>query len=297
MKTSFVCAPFAENSDGIYYHGFKVQGKVFSALNYCAFKEEQSGELFFGKIQSIFHDKKTNLPMAEVSVFQYVPETQKRTNSSEYNELWAVMNETIEIPLSSIESKEVSLVHVPATVTDVDLLTYVDDNIGKTEHEEDDSDDEDSDDDMSDFIVKGEVFGFYQYAVDDDDTVHYAPPPKFADKFMSFETTDDDAKMTHEFVEHVKNRYIAPKLVCMTNREPFENDDEIIQLLLTQQYVTHDDSFFFMKDQQEVRVECDLAKTQRLSAFVFLLKTMLTQVPLPAVSDMYSFCLQFELTV
>jgi hypothetical protein len=102
-------------------------------------------------------------------------------------------------------------------------------------------------------------------------------------------------KMCHEFVEYVKYKYIAPKLVCF-NASPF-TDEEMIQRLLMGEYAVHGDKFFFAAAPQDIETDCDLPKTQALAAFVFLLKTMLTQPDLPAVSDMYNFCLKFDLTV
>ena len=294
MKNSFIGECFAETEDARFYHGFRQGGHVFSALQYIIFNHE--GRQFFGKVHSVFFDKILEMNRVECSVFRF-PDGADRGND-DYPELWAVSDETMEIPISSIEPFDVTIVHVPVTVADEQIIDYVDANIGKSEHEEgrDSDSDYDSDDDMSDFIVNGDYFGFYQYSVDQDNKLHYAPPPKFSDKYMSFESMDDDEKLTHEFITHVKTIYIVPRLVCMTDRSPFENDDEIIQLLMTHKYVTHDDSFFFMKDQQEIKVECDVARASALAAFVFLLRTMLVQAELPSVSDMYDFCLRFELT-
>ena len=299
MKTSFVCAPFAENDDGIYYHGFKVQGKVFSALNYCAFKESTSGETFFGKIQSIFHDKKTNLPMAEVSVFQFTPSDQKRTDSVEYNELWAVMNQTMEIPLSSIQNKEVALCHVPPEVNDKDLIDYVHKNIGKKEHDEaKDSDDEEEEDDMEDFIVNGDIMGFYQYGVTDDDELCYAPPPQFADKYLSFQTSDVEDKIEHEFSYYIAYEFILPQIKKhIIHNEPALNPEMVLDCFYTQQYAITDNKFYIEIAEGQLQVNCDIDDARKMTAFVFLLKTMLTNEEVPKLTDMYDFCLKFKLGV
>jgi len=295
--TTFIGQSFAEDEHGVYYHGFKKSGTSFSALHYVIFNEEKSNEQFVGKIQSIFHDKQLDMKRAEVSVFQYVPDDQKRTNDEIYNELWMVMDETIEIPLDSIEGKEVSVCHVPANINDSKLIEYVDTNIGKTEHEEDLDSDYESDDDMSDFIIKGEICGFYQYAVKGDgEEVHYAPPPKFGDKYMSFQTTEMEERLTHEFVEHIKYKYICPKLDCFKDKTPF-TDEDIINKLLMQEYVFARKKFYFGVTEQEVEMNCNINKTKVLTAFVFLLKTMLTSADVPCLSDMYNFCLKFEMNV
>lgn len=293
MKTTFLGEPCAFSEDATYYHGFKKGGTVFSALHYVVFNHK--GQQFFGKIQSIFKDVQEDKKMAEVSVFQFPAEDGADRGNGDYHEVWAVLHDTMEIPISAIEAKEVTLVHVPPNISDDKILEYVDENIGKVEHEEGEDSDYDSDDDMSDFIVKGEVFGFYQYGIDQNDKLHYAPTPKFSDKYLSFESIDDDDKLQHEFVEHLKYRYIAPKLECFKNKSIHFTDEELIQKLLFQQYTVNNDKFYFVVDDHPVQMDCDINKAKTLTAFVFLLKTMLTKEKVPSVIDMYNFCLKFEL--
>jgi len=288
--TSFVCESWAEDSAAIYYHGFKTKGKVFSALNYCIFRESKTGELFFGKIQSIFLEKSTDTPMAEVSVFQYTPDDQKRTEIEEYNELWAVLDDTMEIPLSSIQSKEVALCYVPPTITDNHLLDYVHKNIGKKEHDEAiDSDDEEEADDLADFIVNGDVMGFYQYGVTADDVVHYAPPPQFADKYLSFQTTTEN-KLEHEFAYYITNNYILPQIKQFASAS---NPARMLDAIFTQTYHIANNAFFL----EDTQIECDIEHVKRIAAFVLLLKTMLVADETPKLTDMYNFCLQFKINV
>jgi len=295
MKTTFLGEPCAFSEDAIYYHGFKKAGQVFSVLHYIIFNHK--GQQFFGKLQSVFQDKTLDMKRAEVAVFQFVPDDGTDRGNEDYHEVWAVLKDTMEISLSVIEPKEVTIVHVPPTIADSKILEYVDTNIGKIEHEEGEDSDYDSEDDMSDFIVKGEVFGFYQYGVDQNDKLHYAPPPKFSDKYLSFETTEDSEKLGHEFVEYLKYNYISPKLVCFKDKTPF-TDEEIIQKLLLQEYAILRKKFYFsVANHQEVQMDCDLDKARALVAFVFLLKTMLTKEKVPSSNDMYNFCLKFELGV
>jgi len=294
MNTTFLGEPYAYSEDSIYYHGFKKGGVVFSALHYIVFNHKE--QQFFGKIQSVFQDNTLDMKRAEVSVFQFVPDDGTDRGNENYHELWSVVGDTIEISLSSIEAKEVAIVHVPPTIKDEDIMEYVDENIGKVEHSEEEESDYDSDDDMSDFIVKGEVFGFYQYSVDQNDKIHYAPPPKFSDKCLSFETMDPEDKLSHEFVEYLKYKYIAPKLGCFTDKTTF-TDEDIIQRLLIGEYAVHDDRFYFAIAPQEIEMDCDIDKTKALVAFVFLLKTMLMQPEPPSLIDLYTFCLKFELNV
>ena len=88
MTSTLLGDSFTETEEAVFYHGFKKKGVIFSALNYVLFREEHSQELFFGKIQSIFLDKETSTQKAEVTVFQFVAQDQKRTDSDIYNELW-----------------------------------------------------------------------------------------------------------------------------------------------------------------------------------------------------------------
>jgi len=292
--TTFIGQSYAENDDGEFYHGFKKNGVVFSALHYCMFTEEKSNQKYFGKIHSVFLDKDSGKKMVEITVFQYTPLDQKRTDSDTYNELWMVLENNIEIPISSIEAQEISILHIPATVTDSHLLSYVEKNIGKPEHQEYEDSDDESTDSMDDFIVNGDIYGFYQYAVDNaNDKIEYAPPPQFYDKFLSFETTDIEERIKHEFVKHLQDQYIQPKMNCF-EEQFILTDQEIIHTLMNQQYLIKNEKFYVEGESGQVHLQCDLEPTKRLTAFVFLLKTMLTKEEVPNVIDMYNFCLKFK---
>ena len=295
MSVNFVGDAWIANDDAIFYHGFKIAGEIFSVLHYIKFHHKSRD--FFGKLQSVFYDKKDDIKKAEVVVFQFVrDDCDFDRGNDDYHEVWVVENETMEIPLSSISPTEITLVHVPANVKDDDVLTYVDNNIGIVEHDEgaDSDSDSDPDNDMSDFIVKGEVFGFYQYSIDQNDELHYAVPPRFSDKFLSFETSDD--RMRHEFVDYLKEKYIFPKLDCFYEKTPF-SDDEMVQMVFNQDYVNTETDFCFKAKNGPIIMDCDLEKTKKLVSFIFLLKVMLTQQDIPLVRDIYNFCLKYEMNV
>lgn len=294
MKSSLIGESFAETDEAIFYHGFKIGGQIFSALNYIVFNHEK--RQFFGKIQSIFFDKILEMNRAEITIFQFPCKEGIDRGNEEYSEIWMVQDNTMEISLSAIESTEVSIVHVPPSISDDQLLEYVSENIGKYEHSEERDSDEESDDEMSDFIIKGEIFGFYQYSVDANEKLHYAPPPIFADKFMSFQTTEMAERLTHEFVEHIKYDYIVSKLDCFKDKTGITTES-LFEKLLMQQYTIKNNKFYLKSGNSETRLECDIEKTKNLTAFVFLLKTMLTQDEAPCLSDMYNFCLKFEMNV
>ena len=123
----------------------------------------------------------------------------------EFEECWSVVDATVEVPIRDVLDKEVRLVWVPPDVLPEDVEAYVDANIGKKEYV--DSDD-DSDDSMSDFIVEGEEWGWYQLAVDpDSDAVRCAPSPQFVDLWMSF---DPEHGWQSEFLTHVTKEFWAP---------------------------------------------------------------------------------------
>ncbi len=292
--TNFLCAPFAEDEQTVSYHGFKKGGQVFSCLHYCRFVEPKSKTPFFGKIHSVFYNKDQREKMAEVSVFQFVPEEQRRVQSDFYNELYAVMGDTMEIPLSCISPAEVSILHVPHTVNDDSLLSYVEVNIGKNEYTDDEASDGGEDDDMEDFIVNGDVFGWYRDCIDaKTDKIEPSPPPKFVDKYLSFETERDD-KLSHEFVTYLREQFVEPMM-----KDAFRVCDELFdelfvpslfQKLLMGDYTLREGKLRFADANKITYIACDNAKTEKLTAFLHLLKVMLSGDVLPPVVELYKFC-------
>jgi len=155
--------------------------------------------------------------MIEVQPFRNVPDDQRRTNYEEYDELYAVVGETIDIPAASVLPYECRLAWVPPNVADDDLIAYVEDNIGKPEYKDDtrtvaDVPDDDSDD-IGDFIVHGDRWGFYQYAVNNkNSTVDYSPSPQFTDLAMSISKNEveQDDWHTSELCTYIFNNFIKP---------------------------------------------------------------------------------------
>lgn len=202
--------PWKETADAEYFHGFQKNNIVFSCLHYIQFR--QHGEVWWGKLHAVWKEKSNGRVMCEVQPFQYVPESQERADCEDYDELYAVIDGTVEIPAAWICPHECVLCYVPPQVEDDMLIEYTENNIGKPEYPDDkratcgDSDDDDDDDD-ADFIVNGERFGFYQYAVSESsDEVVYAPPPQFVDKLMAHEQDD--------FIAYVKDTYVKDPTGC-----------------------------------------------------------------------------------
>jgi len=211
-----------------------------------------------------------------------------------------VMNQTMEIPLSSIEPKEVALCHVPPEVKDNNLIDYVHTNIGKKEHDEaKDSDNEEEADDMEDFIVNGDIMGFYQYGVTENDELCYAPPPKFADKYLSFQTSEVEDKIEHEFSYYIAYEFILPQIKkYIIHNEPALIPEMVLDCFYTQKYAIADNNFYIeIAEGQGQEVNCNIDDARKMTAFVFLLKTMLTKEEVPKLTDMYNFCLKFKLGV
>jgi hypothetical protein len=290
--STFIGPVIEENNHGVHYHGFKVRGQVFSCLHYCTFTEPVSKKKFFGKIQSVFQDKHTHENMLEVSVFQYVPDCKKRVESDLYNELYMVVGNTMEIPISCVAPAEVSVLHVPHMITSENILSYVDVNIGKAEY----TDDEESDmeDDDMDFIVNGDVFGWYQECIDaKTDIVKYAPPPKFVDKYMAFETVPQNERLEHEFTNYLFEEFLKPMMDCITVSEHVTRL-EIFKCLLEERFYfedlnTHPDKITFQCRMVSACVTCHKLRTQRLAAFIHLLKVMLQGTVIPAMVELYTF--------
>lgn len=170
--------PWKITEDAEFYHGFTKNQTVWSALHYIQFKRH--GKVWWGKIHSVWKEKPSGRVMLEIQPFQYVPEDQQRSDSPDYEEMYAVLDATEEIPAAWVCDHECSLCYVPPHVKDMQLMKYTEENIGLGEYGEEDKGDDDG------FIVSGEAWGFYQYAVPKDgEDVVYAPPPKFVDLVMS----------------------------------------------------------------------------------------------------------------
>ena len=107
MTFSFLGAVAHENELGAFYHGFNINGRVFSALRCCRFKDPVSKEIFFGRIHACYKEKQSNSNMMELQVFLPVPEDQKRCTLVEYTELYGVLNETMDIPIECILDEDV----------------------------------------------------------------------------------------------------------------------------------------------------------------------------------------------
>lgn len=208
----------SETDDALYYHGFKLDNIVFACLHYIQFRKH--GQIWWGKIHSIWVNKSNRKKMIEVQPFRNVPDDQRRTNYDEYDELYAVVGETIYIPAASVLPYECRLAWVPPHVADDDLIAYVEENIGKPEYKDDtrtvaadNDDEEEGDDDMGDFIVHGDRWGFYQYAVNNrNDSVNYSPSPQFTDLAMSTTKTqvEEDDWHTSELCTYVFDNFIKP---------------------------------------------------------------------------------------
>lgn len=206
--------PWKETPDAEYYHGFSKNNTLFSCLHYIQFR--QHGEVWWGKLHAVWREKSNGRIMCEVQPFQYVPESQARTECNDYDELYAVIDGTVEIPAAWICPYECVLCYIPPEVKDDMLIEYTENNIGKSEYPEEqrralyeDGDEEEysEDDDDDDFIINGEQFGFYQYAVSKDtDEIVYAPPPQFVDKLM--------ANGQEDFIAYVKETFVKDESDC-----------------------------------------------------------------------------------
>lgn len=295
--TEFLCAPFSEDEQTVSYHGFKKSGQVFSCLHYCRFTEPKSKTPFFGKIHSVWYDKAEHEKMAEVAVFQFVPEERRCVQSDIYNELYSVHGDTMDIPLSCISPVEVSILHVPHTIRDTSILSYVDSNIGKDEYTDEESSDngeEEDDDDMGDFIVNGDVFGWYRDCIDaKTDKIQPAPPPQFCDKFLSFETERDN-KLGHEFVTYLRDEFVEPMMKdALFVPNYAHHAPHLFNALLKGEWkLSTEDTVLFSNgaDNDNVVVSVVCTKFEKLCGFVHLLKTMLGCDPLPPLVELYTFC-------
>lgn len=156
--------------------------------------------------------------MIEVQPFRNVPDEQRRTHYDEYDELYAVVGETIDVPAASVLPYECRLAWVPPHVADDDLIGYVEENIGKPEYKDDTRTlvqplDDEEEDGVGDFIVHGDRWGFYQYAVNNKtDTVDYSPSPQFTDLAMSITKArvEEDDWHTSELCTYIFNNFVKP---------------------------------------------------------------------------------------
>ena len=284
MPFKWISDPAHETDDAVFYHGFEINGVVFSALRYCVFTDDTSEIEFFGKIHSCFRNKKTNDNEVEMQVFQHVPNNERRVDSETgYHELFVVLGDTTTVTIDNIRPQQVGMVWVPATIGDDNILNFVEQNAGKPEYP--DSDDE-SVGSMDDFIVDdSELFGFFQYGLADDKLV-YAPPPQFTDAYMTFENDENrtlQSDLSVFIVERFLNNKLADTLVSHTpSLVPALYNDKVSVQNMTVQYngQTHQ-----LKNAMGFR---------QITAFVTLLKAMLTAEALPPVEKLYEFCLRFE---
>lgn len=171
-----------------YYHGFRRHSTIFTPLNYVLFTDS-SGVDMYGKIHSVFEEI-GGVPSCEMQIFSFVPDDEMRTDGSTFDECYAVTGDTIIVQLNKISPREVNVIWVPPSVSDADLVSYVDSHLAVDEYP--DSSAESEDDDDRDFIVTGEQWAFYQYAINAEapENVFYAPPPQFNDAWMSKKPTD-----------------------------------------------------------------------------------------------------------
>lgn len=177
--------PWKTTEDAEFYHGFTKNQVVWGALHYIQFKRH--GKVWWGKIQSVWKEKPSGRVMLEIQPFQYVPESQQRCDAEDYDELYAVLDSTEEIPAEWVCNHECSLCHVPPHVKDSGLVDYTEMNIGLSEYDTAKEDEELRDENGDGFIVEGEAWGFYQYAVPKEgEGVVYAPSPQFVDLIMSY---------------------------------------------------------------------------------------------------------------
>lgn len=181
--------------------------------------------------------------MLEVQPFRNVPDDQRRTDYEEYDELYSVVGQTIDIPASSVLPYECRLVWVPPHVSDQNLIAYVEENIGKPEYEDDtraaiiadgehggNGDSNDGDDDIRNFIVQGDRWGFYQYAVNDKSSdVDYSPSPQFIDLAMSIDTDKvrQEDWYTSELCSYVFKNFIKPKFPAINTYEDCSHESVV----------------------------------------------------------------------
>jgi len=188
---------------------------VFGPLCYCRFA--YAGVNYFGKIHSCWEDTQKHVAMAEVQPFRYRKNghTFPQDELATYREVVSVVGECMEIPISSILSDSALVCWVPHTIIRGDgdrLFDYVESSIGKPEHLLADDGDSDADDD-DDFIVDGEIFGWYQFAVSGDSTaVRLAPPPQFIDMWMTYEPPPPgEAWYEQQFPRYVFNEFFKDR--------------------------------------------------------------------------------------
>ena len=222
----------SETDEALYYHGFKLDNIVFACLHYIQFRKH--GQIWWGKIHSIWVTKSDNRKMIEVQPFRNVPDTQRRTHYDEYDELYCVVGETMDIPAASVLPYECRLAWVPPYVTDGDLISYVEENIGKAEYKDDTRAVVDvpveEDDEIGDFIVQGDRWGFYQYAVNKkNNTVDYSPSPQFTDLAMSIKKTrvEGDDWHTSELCTYIFTHFIKPTHELMHTYYDCSQDEKI----------------------------------------------------------------------
>jgi len=215
-KTQFLGHAARAENGCVYYHAFSVGGTVFGPLRYCRFA--YAGVNYFGKIHSCWEDTQS-VAMAEVQPFRYRKNghTFPQDQTAAYREVVAVVGECMEIPISSILPDSALVCWVPHTITPGDgdrLFDYVESNMGRPEHQPTDDDSDDSDDDSDDdFIVDGDVFAWYQFAVNGGSTaVRLAPPPQFVDLWMTYEPpSPGEAWYEQQFPRYVFNEFFKDR--------------------------------------------------------------------------------------
>ena len=110
----------------------------------------------------------------------------------------------MEIRLSQIIDKSVQICHVPPEIADKNLLDYVHKNIGLQDGSDSDSEDDE------DFIIDGDLMGFFQYGRRAaDDSIYYAPNSNFINMYLSFETDHGPDLLAHPFVIMLQDKYLS----------------------------------------------------------------------------------------
>jgi len=294
MTFSFLGAVAHENEFAVYYHGFNLNGRVFSALRHCRFKDPVSEEVFFARIHAVYRTTEGRENMVELQVFLPVPANQKRCTLVEYTELYAVLNDTVDVPIESLLEDDVRILHVPAAVNDAHLETYVHRNMGSEPHDLDSDSDSESDDEGGDFVLEGDSWAFYQYGLskDDDTEVFYAPPPTFTDRFMSYQT-DDRPWHEHDFVQHLFDKYMRQAVVDTFPNRSGHDEMEIATLVREDKVQINAGSATICFD-GGLPVHYSKPRFAKLKPFLFLMQKLLESREDLTVQGLYNFCLRFE---
>lgn len=221
-----------KTNEATYYDYFLLDGKALGATRYIRFLYDNTDLVFIGKILTVFVDhENNNEPTAEIQLFPYAPKNEQTlTKMNEENHIRHCYSSqsSMEISLNAILSS-FQMIYIPPSITQENILKYIEDNRFVDEHSDNESGFDLFDDDQE------ECIGYFMYDCDTKNTdgidshiYARALPPALLDEYFSFKSQQPIPWYNHGFVHYLKRHYFDKILDCIV---PSANKDAVFNSL------------------------------------------------------------------